>query len=131
IRRMLDRLAAETGIRTEVHADPSVPALPATVEIALLRVAQSALSNVRLHSRAGHVVVTLVDAEDSVRLDVVDDGRGFDVRRWGRLPDGPAASGYGLHSMRARLRELGGGLDIESTDGDGTALSAHVPLGHQ
>lgn len=131
LRRMLDRLTAETGIRTEMHADASLPSLPASVEVALLRTAQSALSNVRLHAEASHVVVNLVDAEDSARLDIVDDGRGFDADSWGRSPDGSTASGYGLHSMRARLRELGGGLDIESTKGDGTALSAYVPLGHQ
>lgn len=129
LRRMLERLGTETGIRVELHADASLPALPATVEVALLRTAQSALSNVRIHAGATRVVVNLVDSEDAVRLDIVDDGRGFDVRAWGRRVEGPAGAGYGLHSMRARLRELGGGLDIESSAGDGTALSAHVPLG--
>lgn len=128
IRRMLERLADETGIRTEMHADATLPSLPATVEVALLRTAQSALSNVRLHADAHRVVVNLVDAEDSVRLDIVDDGRGFDLDSWSRR-DGSAASGYGLRSMRARMRELGGGLDVESTAGGGTALSAYVPLG--
>jgi signal transduction histidine kinase len=75
------------------------------------------------------VVVNLVDAEDAVRLDIVDDGHGFNVESWGRMPEDSTQSGYGLHSMRARLRELGGGLDIESTEGDGTALSAYVPFG--
>jgi signal transduction histidine kinase len=129
LRRMLDRLSAETGMHTEMHADASIPALPATVEVALLRTAQSALSNVRLHANATRIVVNLVDAEDSVRLDIVDDGRGFNVESWGRKPEGATSTGYGLHSMRSRLRELGGGLDVESTEGAGTALSAYVPLG--
>jgi signal transduction histidine kinase len=73
------------------------------------------------------VVVTLADAGDSLRLDIVDDGRGFDASRWDR--QGGQGGGYGLRSMRARLRELGGGLDVESAPGDGTALSASVPLG--
>ena len=124
---MMDRLTAETGIRTEFHAADSTTSLPSTVEIALLRTAQSALSNVRLHADAHHVVMTLDESEDTARLDIVDDGRGFNIHTSGDAAE-PTASGYGLHSMRARLRELGGGLDIESTEGDGTALSAHVPL---
>lgn len=128
LERMLDRLAAETGVATELHVDASIPALPTAVEVALLRTAQSAFANVRLHAHAEKVVVNFVDAEDAVRLDVVDDGVGFDVAEWDGSPEQNRSSGYGLHSMRARLRELGGGLDVESAPGDGTALSAHVPL---
>ncbi|MFD4422139.1 sensor histidine kinase [Agromyces sp. NPDC058484] len=128
LRRMLDRLTEETGIATELHVDEGFPALPTTVEVALLRTAQSALANVRLHADAGRVVVNLADIEDSVRMDVADDGRGFDARSWNAGSSGAGGGGYGLHSMRARLRELGGGLDVESTSGEGTALSAHVPL---
>jgi signal transduction histidine kinase len=127
LRRMMDRLTAETGIRTEFHADDSATSLPSTVEIALLRTAQSALSNVRLHADAHYVVMTLDESEDTARLDIVDDGRGFNIHTWTDAAE-PTASGYGLHSMRARLRELGGGLEIESSEGDGTALSAYVPL---
>ena len=128
LRRMLERLAEETGIATALHVDDEFPALPTTVEVALLRTAQSALANVRLHADAGRVVVNLVDVEDSVRMDVADDGRGFDATSWDSASGGAGAGGYGLHSMRARLRELGGGLDVESAPGEGTALSAHVPL---
>jgi signal transduction histidine kinase len=148
LQRMLDRLTAETGIRTELHVDETVPALPVTIEVALLRTAQSALANTRVHSQASRVVVSLVDGVDSVRLDIVDDGVGFDAARWERaaagtaagaaIPSGSSASpgsagsaiggGYGLRAMRDRLRELGGGLDVESAAGEGVALSAHVPL---
>ncbi|HEY9424759.1 MAG TPA: ATP-binding protein, partial [Microterricola sp.] len=107
----------------------SLPALATTVEVALLRTAQSALANVRQHAGASRVVVNLADAGDSVRLDIVDNGSGFDAGAWDTGPG--SAGGYGLHSMRARLRELGGGLDVESAAGEGVALSAHVPLARQ
>lgn len=129
--RMLNRLASESGLKTEVHIDEGLPLLPTSVEVALLRTAQSALANVRQHSGATLVVVNLADAGDSVRLDIVDDGCGFDVPAWDSGFGGlnrTGAGGYGLHSMRARLRELGGGLDVESSLGDGAALSAHVPF---
>lgn len=137
LRRMLDRLTAETGVRTELHVDETVPALPVVIEVALLRTAQSALANTRAHARAGHVVVSLVDGGDTVRLDIVDDGVGFDAARWERLaaspgagagPGAAAGGGYGLRAMRERLRELGGGLDVESSPSAGAALSASVPL---
>jgi signal transduction histidine kinase len=98
-------------------------------EVALLRTAQSALANVRLHAGATRVVITIADAGDSIRLDIVDDGTGFDATGWAaRRPRRPDGSGYGLRAMRARLRELGGDLDVESAPGDGVALSASVPI---
>lgn len=129
--RMLDRFEAEAGVATDLRVDESLPALPTPVEVALLRTAQSALANVRVHAAAGRVVVSLVDAEDTVRLDVVDDGAGFDAGAWAGPRAGArdiAAGGYGLLAMRDRLRELGGGLEVESAPGEGTALSAWVPL---
>jgi signal transduction histidine kinase len=126
--RMLDRLRAETRLTTDLRVDDSVPPLSTAAEVALLRTAQSALANVRLHAAAGRVVVSLVDADDTVRLDILDDGRGFDVDAWNATA-ATEGSSYGLHFMRSRLRELGGGLDVESTPGDGTALSAYLPLG--
>ncbi|MBD3943246.1 sensor histidine kinase [Microbacterium sp. NEAU-LLC] len=125
--RMLARLRDETGIRTELRVDDELPPLDVTAEVALLRAAQSALANVRLHARASRVVVTMADGGDTVRLDIVDDGIGFDATGWASRPAGPAG-GYGLRAMRERLRELGGGLDIESAPGEGVALSASVPI---
>lgn len=125
--RLLGRLAAETDLETALHADDTLPTLPMEVEVALLRTAQSALANVRLHASASRVVVSLIDADDAVRLDVIDDGIGFDAADWERRSPN-SASGYGLGFMRDRLRELGGGLEIEAAPGDGTAVSAHLPI---
>ncbi len=126
LQRMLDRAHDETGLLVELHLDDSLPILSTEVEVALLRSAQSALANVQLHARASRVVMSLIDAEDTVRLDIIDDGTGFDLSAWEQ--DTEAASSYGLRFMRARLRELGGGLDIESEPGEGTAVSIHLPI---
>ncbi|GLI28945.1 two-component sensor histidine kinase [Agromyces rhizosphaerae] len=127
LRRMLGRVETEAGIRTDLRIDVHGAALSTAAEIALLRTTQSALANVRTHSRATRVVVSLSDAGDSVRLDVVDDGAGFDATAWKTRGTVGDEGGYGLVSMRARMRELGGDLEIESAPGDGTALSASVP----
>lgn len=127
LRRMLDRVHEESGIAVDLHVDASLPALSTETEVALLRTAQSAVANVRLHAGADRLVMSLIDADDSVRLDIIDNGVGFDVAAWEGSPG--AASSYGLRFMRARLRELGGGIDVESAPRDGTAISVHVPLG--
>lgn len=125
LRRLADETAAAIGAAATVHVDPQLPALPTGVEVALLRVAQGALANVRQHARPTELHVALVRAGDTVRLDVVDDGVGFDPGRV-RAP-GPVG-GYGLRALRERLTDLGGGLAVESEPGAGTALSAHLPL---
>ena len=127
LNRMLARLHDETGLAVALHVDDTIPLLPTDVEVALLRTAQSALANVRLHARATRVVMSLIDAGDTVRLDISDDGQGFDVVEWENTVDTHSSS-YGLRFMRARLRELGGGLDVESATGEGTALSMHIPI---
>lgn len=129
LRRMLDRAHDEAGLHAELHVDDGLPLLPTAVEVALLRTAQSALANVRLHAGATRVVMSLIDSDRTVRLDIIDDGTGFDVRAWEKAEErGATSSSYGLRFMRARLRELGGGIDIESTPGEGTAISVHLPI---
>ncbi|MEA5154444.1 sensor histidine kinase [Raineyella sp.] len=127
LQRMLDRANDETGLQVDLHVDDTLPILPTEVEVALLRTAQSALANVRLHSGATRVVASLIDADDSVRLDIIDNGTGFDLTAWEQDTE-TAGTSYGLRFMRARLRELGGGLDIESAPGEGTAVSVHLPI---
>ncbi len=69
--------------------------------------------------RASSVLVTLRYCDDRVRLEVTDDGAGFD-------PDLPS-SGYGLRGMRARVSEIGGELTVRSAAGAGTTVTAEVP----
>lgn len=127
--RMLERTQDETDVHTELHVDEGLPALSTQVEVALLRTAQSALANVRLHAGATRVVMSLIDSGSTVRLDLIDDGAGFDATAWEQAAEpGSEPSSYGLGFMRARLREFGGGLDIGSTPGGGTAISAYLPI---
>jgi signal transduction histidine kinase len=101
--------------------------LPPAVEVVLFRTAQEGLANIAKHAAASRAGLTLSYTHEVVVLDVLDDGSGFDA--------GPAADGkaggdsYGLTAMRQRLRQVGGALEIESSPGDGTAISARVPAG--
>lgn len=113
--------AAGSGLRVTTHVEGDPRPLAVAVEATLLRVAQSALANVRQHARASRADVTLTYLGDRVLLDVVDDGVGFD-------PDAPpAGGGFGLPAMRSRVRELGGTLAVETTPGEGTAVAAGLP----
>lgn len=128
--RLTAALGEETGVDARFTTDGPGLGVGTTQEVALLRVAQSALANVRRHSGAARVVVTLTTDPEQVRLDVADDGTGFDVAAWEAAAPAPTArGGYGLRAMRDRLRDLGGDLVVESTPGEGTVLGAHLPLG--
>ncbi|MBQ0883625.1 sensor histidine kinase [Streptomyces sp. RM72] len=122
--------ARESGdhLTVRVHVDDGtrVPPLPDRVQSALLRIAQGALANVREHAGATTAALSLTLLDDEVVLDVTDDGHGFDPAEPSDAPAG--MRGHGLPAMHARLRQLGGALTVESAPGEGTALSAAVPL---
>ncbi|MFE1906768.1 sensor histidine kinase [Streptomyces gardneri] len=123
LRTLAERESSDT-LRIRFHQDgtPTAP-LPERVQSALVRIAQGALANIREHADATTAALTLTYLDDHVVLDVADDGRGFTPT------DRPGGvRGHGLPAMRARLQQLGGTLAIESTPGEGTVLSAAVPL---
>ncbi|MGW5722611.1 sensor histidine kinase [Amycolatopsis sp. NPDC003865] len=118
----LGRRVAETSgvaVRVETTGE-SRPLLP-ELEVTLYRVAQEALANAEKHAKASRIGLTLSYSDDLVLLDVVDDGVGF---RPGDRGDG---TGFGLEAMRRRVQRVAGTLSVESTPGDGTAVSAQVP----
>lgn len=129
VRRVTERFAEESGVPARVAVVGELSPMPTTAEVTLLRCVQGALANVRAHADATQVVVSLDETADSVRVDVVDDGRGFDTATWwAEAPDAVGEGGYGLRATRARLREIGGGLAVESSPGEGTAVSAWIPI---
>ncbi len=127
LERILNKFEQDTGIHTRLNIDEGLPVLEPSVQIALLRTAQSALSNVQRHSKATTVAINLTAAANEIRMDIVDDGLGFTPSE-ARKETPNQEGGYGLKAMAARLRQLNGGLDVESSPGEGTALCAHLPL---
>ena len=88
---------------------------------ALYRIAQEALHNAGRHARATQVRIVLTQVDSQVRLEVQDNGVGFDSRT--------AFPGhFGLNTMRERATDLGGRLDIESRPGAGTTVRAIIPV---
>lgn len=117
-------LSEETGIEAGLTCDGDLDGLPDTVNAALLRIAQGVLANVREHSGASRVAVSLAGIGDRVTLDVRDDGVGFDPS----TSRSTSGRGYGLPAVRARVEELGGSLSVESAPGAGTGVSVSLPV---
>jgi len=90
--------------------------------LSLLRVVQEALHNVAKHSKAKSAKVTLTSSPEEISLVITDDGEGFD------LEEARLSAGLGLISMRERTNLAGGRFVISSQAGQGTRISATVPL---
>jgi signal transduction histidine kinase len=118
VRRLVGRLGEELDLDTECVVSGEPRRLAARSEVVLLRAAQEGLANVRKHAKAGSVAVTLDYGATAVRLEVRDDGTGFDPE---------TASGFGLRGMRERAAQVDGTLDVRSTPGAGTSITVEVP----
>ncbi|HEX8005061.1 MAG TPA: sensor histidine kinase [Trebonia sp.] len=115
----LRRLSQAPGAGATFGLSGTPRPLPMATEVVLLRVCQEALANVRKHACAQSTTVRLGYDPDAVRLEVSDDGAGFD-------PD-HVSGGYGLRGMRTRVVEAGGTLTVRSSPGAGTQVNATVP----
>lgn len=124
-RHLLVSLPEHVGGALEVIGTPV--ALPGSVETVLLRTAQEGVRNACTHARPDRVDVTLSYLDDAVTIEVRDDGVGFDE---GGVHDrGTLTGGQGLATLARRVETLFGSLKIESSDGRGSVLTVHLPVG--
>lgn len=116
--RQAASFAETTGVSAAARVTGEPRALPTAVEVVLLRAAQEALTNIRRHAEAHEVDVLLAYRDESVRLVVRDDGRGFDPE---------AGRGFGLSAMRSRTEQVRGSLSVRSDPETGTTIELEVP----
>ena len=115
-------LSAQRGVTIDFRHEDVPADLPDEVALALFRVLQEALSNAVKHASAHRVSVSLAATRDAIRLEVNDEGVGFD-------PEAAMRShGLGLISMRERMILVNGECVIESQPGAGTRIRACAPL---
>lgn len=126
VQRELARTGAE-GIRTSIEVEGEGPeSIDRRTELTVLRIAQEALSNVRHHSGAKSVAVRIAHGPDFMRVNICDDGAGFDPDdAQGTLS--PSGGGFGLTSMQERARLAGGHLKVRSAPDMGTEIEFEVP----
>lgn len=109
-----------------IDVDLTETRLPDHIELALYRIAQECLQNVVKHAKASRARLTFSVDDGTARLEIVDDGVGFDTFEHPLGSD--EMGGYGLLSMAERAEIVGGRLNIRSRPGAGTAVTATIPL---
>ena len=119
----LEWQARETSRRgemeVEVHAEELKGDLPDEVKVGIYRLVQEALQNAATHAHAKNATVLLKRERNSVVVEIIDDGKGFQPER---------TRGMGILGMEERVRQLGGELAIRSTPGKGTAVHAELAI---
>jgi PAS domain S-box-containing protein len=124
LREAITRFGVEQGVETDLVGTLPRP-MSSDLETLAYRVVQEALTNAAKHARAGRVVVSVETTATSLRVEVEDDGRGFDSAmtreflRQGRV---------GLASMRERVELANGTFVIRSSPGRGTSIVATLPV---
>ncbi|MGA7671977.1 MAG: GAF domain-containing sensor histidine kinase [Nitrolancea sp.] len=121
LRKQAAALSAREGIDIVVDLPEPRLSLAAHVEENLYRIVLEALHNTMKHAGAEHAWVRLARNERELRLEIVDDGAGFDPVR-------PAPGHLGLHTMADRAQAIGANLTIDSTLGQGTTVRITLSL---
>jgi len=117
----LNQCEGRTGLAFQWNSEPSGESvLKGEVATALFRILQECMTNISRHSNASSVSVDYRESDERVKLDVRDNGNGFD-------PGKVRRSGFGLVGMRERVTMMGGDLTIESAIGKGVHISVMLP----
>ena len=130
---VLERFVTEFGQRWNLKTTCTVQAnaveMSPDVERSLYRIFQEALSNARQHAQCTRLSVKL-DVVDNqwVRLEIIDDGQGFDLDQVSQGRDKRGGKGLGLTSMRERAERVGGQFVVESDPQKGTRIFAKLPI---
>ena len=120
LRTLADELRRNTAAEVDVVGEEP-DGLSVDVVAELLAITREALANVARHSGASHASLRLTTHDERVRLEIVDDGRGFEV-------DADIARGHhGLANMRARVEAHGGTFDVRAGPNAGTRIIVDVP----
>jgi two-component system, NarL family, sensor histidine kinase DevS len=121
-KRTEQRNGVPVDLSYDLHLDDegSGPRLASELEAGVYRLVQEAITNAVKHADANAITVTIHGSDESVEIEVVDTGKGFDPES--------ADLGFGLLGMRERAAVLEGALEISSRPGDGTTVTARIPL---
>lgn len=124
LRDFARQLGAEKGIPIDVEFSGEPPQLEQRTMRSLLLVAREAIRNAANHADPRHVKIRVDFEPDEARLEVADDGRGFNPSsQFGEQGH------FGIVGMRERVEQLGGVFDVRSAPGRGTSVIARLPLG--
>jgi PAS domain S-box-containing protein len=114
-----------TKIRIRFTAFAGVEQLNSAQRTVLYRVAQSALANVHKHAKASDVKVSIHKLQGTIRLEIHDNGKSFEMER---VLFAKRHKRLGLLGSRERVEMVGGKFGVESAPGQGTTISAEIPI---
>jgi PAS domain S-box-containing protein len=126
LRWYIDGFSERSKINVDLQLPDDFGRLPRNLEITLFRVVQECLTNIHRHSGSSTAAICLARAENEVRLEVRDAGKGIPADTQTSLAEGKL-SGVGLRGMSERLRQMGGRLEV-SSNGTGTRVLATLPI---
>lgn len=116
----------ETGISASIRSEDIPRKLDGTLEVAVYRIVQEALNNIKKHAQASSVLVALEMRDNELILHIKDDGIGFDLSRFQASPR--RLRHFGLLGMKERATLMGGSLEVWTHPGRGCVLSCRLPL---
>ena len=125
IQNLVNDFSLETGIFVNIKSDIDEELIAPVLEIALFRIIQESLNNVRKHSKAKDVKIQLESGEKHINLLFSDNGIGFDTKLERKSG---VEGGYGLTSMKERAELLSGKFNVSSSSSDGTKIYVSIPL---
>jgi signal transduction histidine kinase len=123
LKGIIKSITAGTSLHTTCELRGKVPELAPNWQEHLLHIGQEALTNTLRYADAKHFRARLRCSNHEVRLELCDDGAGFDPK--------DRRSGLGLTSMRERVQQMNGQLELTSAPGEGTTIVASVPVNHE
>jgi signal transduction histidine kinase len=122
---LVERTRANYGLECVAQMTSVPDSLSRDVAETIFQAMRELVTNVAKHAHAKHVTVIVRGEERWMLIQVVDDGKGFELSRLS--PVNPRRGGFGLLSIRERLLRLGGSIDIESAPGAGTKITMRLP----
>lgn len=126
VRQYAETTLGSLGISVSLESKGNFNSLPPEVEAGLFRFAQGAIGNIARHSGAKNVTIFMECRANDLLLRITDDGRGFDVSKITGIEE--SGRGRGLFSMKERVSLLGGACLVKSQPGEGTIVTARVPV---
>jgi signal transduction histidine kinase len=124
LRSYISQVQQRTGMTVGLVVDGECPELSPSAQIAVLRIVQESLNNVRKHAHVDHADVYLRFSPEDLVCRITDGGVGFDPDA---VAPGDREVGHGIRGMKERAELLEGEVDVQSTPGRGTSVTVRIP----
>ncbi|MDI9215177.1 ATP-binding protein [Clostridium tertium] len=127
IKDMINIISAEANIKIDINVDESNYEVEKIMQIAIYRIIQEILNNIKKHSKAKYVYLRINYIKDYIYIYLQDDGIGFDVQET-LINTKQKGNRYGLIGIFERVEQLRGKIEVKSSNGEGTIYKIKLPI---